>query len=410
MPYGPFSDFDEFEQWRKRLAKNDVLYGILDQRNDRILGYIAYIRVNLEHQSIEIGHVLFSKEIQKTRIASEAVILLIVHAFERVGIKRCEWKCDSLNHGSFKAAERFGFLLEGIFRNHRVVTQRNRDTLWLSILDTEFPNLKKCYDLWLSEENFDSRGQQKLKLSELTENIPDRTQMNVEWKSDSDPLTNSKFGIQVGPFIQKQEILKNYAHMGKRCKLVPIEEIEILEINMTSLYDGSNLSKESFEKTRQKAHLNFGVIDLNSKSLNGLIGFDTVDEKNGSIEIANIYISENSTLVYESVILLLKFAFEKLGFRRCEIKCWKSNEAALNFITSLGFSVEAVFRNHLIFEGISKDSVYASIIESEFEQLSKLWDQWLANPEEIHLKELTKTAKHTNPPKITVDNRLFGYQ
>jgi RimJ/RimL family protein N-acetyltransferase len=119
---------------------------------------------------IEVGHIFFSPALQKTPIATEAIFLLMRYVFEELGYRRFEWKCDNGNAPSKRAAERFGFTPEGLFRQHMIVKGRNRDTAWFSILDREWPALKLAYEAWLDPQNFAPDGQQKSQLRTAIEN------------------------------------------------------------------------------------------------------------------------------------------------------------------------------------------------------------------------------------------------
>jgi RimJ/RimL family protein N-acetyltransferase len=103
-------------------------------------------------------------ELQRTRESTESIYLMMKHCFDDLGVRRLEWKCDSLNAPSRAAALRFGFTFEGIFHQHVIVKGRNRDTAWFAILDHEWPALKTGFEAWLSPDNFDGSGHQKAKL------------------------------------------------------------------------------------------------------------------------------------------------------------------------------------------------------------------------------------------------------
>ena len=113
---------------------------------------------------IEIGHIWMSPELQRTREATEAVFLMMRYCFGDLGVRRLEWKCDALNAPSRKAAERFGFTFEGIFRQHCIVKGRNRDTAWYAMLDKEWPKAHDAFEAWFKDSNFDAQGRQKAKL------------------------------------------------------------------------------------------------------------------------------------------------------------------------------------------------------------------------------------------------------
>jgi RimJ/RimL family protein N-acetyltransferase len=179
LAYGPFTSHGEFTMWlRERAASNDPLfYAVVDQQSLRALGMASYLRIVPEHGVIEIGHIWFAPAMQRTRQATEAIFLLARHAFDDLGNRRLEWKCDSLNEPSRRAADRFGFTFEGIFRQHQVVKGRNRDTAWYSITDGEWPLRRAAFEAWLAPENFDDAGSQRRSLTAVRASIeePDKS-------------------------------------------------------------------------------------------------------------------------------------------------------------------------------------------------------------------------------------------
>jgi RimJ/RimL family protein N-acetyltransferase len=127
----------------------------------------SYLRITPEMGSIEVGHICLSPEIARGRAWTEAMFLMMDWAF-RAGYRRYEWKCDALNIPSRRAAQRLGFSYEGVFRQAAVVKGRNRDTAWFAIVDKEWPALSEAYRAWLSPANFDAKGRQLERLSDLT--------------------------------------------------------------------------------------------------------------------------------------------------------------------------------------------------------------------------------------------------
>jgi RimJ/RimL family protein N-acetyltransferase len=125
------------------------------------------MRIEPLHGVIEIGNIWFGTPLQRTVGATEAIFLLARNAFEGLGYRRLEWKCNALNAASRRAAERFGFTFEGVFRNHMVIKGRNRDTAWYAITDDQWPAIGAGFTAWLAEENFDARGRQRRALGEL---------------------------------------------------------------------------------------------------------------------------------------------------------------------------------------------------------------------------------------------------
>jgi RimJ/RimL family protein N-acetyltransferase len=167
LAYGPFADQDEFTVWLKKQAASadPLFFAVVDWESMRALGMASFMRMVPEFGVIEIGHIWFSPELQRTRQATEAIYLLAKHAFDDLGNRRLEWKCDSLNEPSKRAAERFGFRYEGVFRQHMVVKGRNRDTTWFSMTDGEWPLRKAAFEAWLAPENFDEEGRQRKSLA-----------------------------------------------------------------------------------------------------------------------------------------------------------------------------------------------------------------------------------------------------
>ena len=169
LPYGPFDDLAAFRAWlEERAASEDPLFfTIHDKGLGRAAGMMSYLRITPEHGVIEIGHIWFSPPLQRTPAATEALFLSMQNAFDRLGNRRLEWKCNALNEASRRAALRLGFQYEGTFHQHLVVKGLNRDSAWFSILDHEWPRLRSNFETWLSPDNFDASGNQKLSLGAL---------------------------------------------------------------------------------------------------------------------------------------------------------------------------------------------------------------------------------------------------
>ncbi len=145
-------------------ADDPLLFAIVDRATGRAAGAAAYLRMAPAHGVIEIGHIWFGSSLQRTAAATEAIFLLARHAFDDLGHRRLEWKCDARNAWSRRAAERFGFTFEGVFRQHMIVKGANRDTAWYAILDGEWPLLRAGFERWLDPANFDDAGRQRTAL------------------------------------------------------------------------------------------------------------------------------------------------------------------------------------------------------------------------------------------------------
>jgi RimJ/RimL family protein N-acetyltransferase len=129
---------------------------------------VTFTRVEPLHGQVEVAAVIFARALQRTTAATEAIHLSMRYAFEELGYRRFEWKCDSLNEPSRRAAVRLGFVYEGRFRHHMVTKGRNRDTDWFSVTDAEWPTVKAAHEKWLDPANFDTAGRQRARLSDLT--------------------------------------------------------------------------------------------------------------------------------------------------------------------------------------------------------------------------------------------------
>lgn len=172
LPYGPFDDIDDYRLWMSEscLGDDPMFFAIRDLGSGEALGVASYLRISPSCGSIEVGHLNYSPRLQRTPAATEAMYLMMRHAFE-LGYRRYEWKCNALNAASRTAAQRLGLSFEGVFRQHTVVKGRNRDTAWYAAIDSEWPELRRAFEQWLDPSNFDATGKQGLRLSELTARI-----------------------------------------------------------------------------------------------------------------------------------------------------------------------------------------------------------------------------------------------
>jgi RimJ/RimL family protein N-acetyltransferase len=168
LPYGPYPNYAAYLAWVEQVsAKQDPLFfAIVDEQTGKAVGVASYLRITPASGTIEVGHLNFSPMLARTPAATEAMYLMMKHAFE-LGYRRYEWKCNALNLPSCEAAKRLGFTFEGIFRHALVAKGHNRDTTWFSIIDTEWPLIRAVIEQWLSPSNFDETGQQRLSLNSI---------------------------------------------------------------------------------------------------------------------------------------------------------------------------------------------------------------------------------------------------
>jgi RimJ/RimL family protein N-acetyltransferase len=164
---GPFYDRPTFDRAleRKATSGDPLFFAILDHTTRRATGLAAFMRIEPTHRVIEVGSILYTKALQRTRGATEAMYLMARYVFEELEYRRYEWKCNALNAASRRAALRLGFAFEGVFRQHMIVKGRSRDTAWYAMIDAEWPARKAAFERWLSPDNFDRDGRQRTPLA-----------------------------------------------------------------------------------------------------------------------------------------------------------------------------------------------------------------------------------------------------
>jgi RimJ/RimL family protein N-acetyltransferase len=165
---GPFRERSGFDAALKSMeaSQDPLYYAIIDSSTGKATGRASFLRIEPKHRVIEVGAILYTPLLQRTRGATEAMYLMMRYAFETLGNRRYEWKCNALNEPSRRAALRLGFTFEGVFRHHMIVKGENRDTAWFSILDKEWPGVKEAFEKWLAPENFTAEGVQKRSLGD----------------------------------------------------------------------------------------------------------------------------------------------------------------------------------------------------------------------------------------------------
>src|SRR5690606_35392309 len=155
-----------FGQWLDKAAasQDPMHYAVVDRKTGKAAGRQTFMRIDQGHGVIEIGSIYWGPLLARTPAATEALYLFARHAFDDLGYRRFDWKCDNENGPSKRAAERFGFAFEGIFRQHMVMKGKNRDTAWFAMLDGDWPMQRRAFEEWLDAGNFDAEGRQKRRL------------------------------------------------------------------------------------------------------------------------------------------------------------------------------------------------------------------------------------------------------
>ena len=169
LGYGPFDSLATFTKWFEGCAasQDPLFFAVVDTASGQAKGMVSYLRMEPVHGAIEIGHIWFAPALQRTRQATEAIYLLAKEVFDELGYRRLEWKCNSENAPSRRAADRFGFVYEGIFRQHMVIKGRNRDTAWFAMTDGDWPLRRDAFKSWIAASNFDEQGRQRRSLVEI---------------------------------------------------------------------------------------------------------------------------------------------------------------------------------------------------------------------------------------------------
>lgn len=167
IPVAP-TTLEELTGWLDSLGADPAAVPlVLCTPERRAVGTASYLRLDAAHGSVEVGAIVYADELKQTSAATEAMYLMMRHAFDDLGYRRYEWKCDALNAPSRRAAQRLGFTYEGTFRNALIYKGRNRDTDWFSITGEEWPALRVAYETWLAPANLDSGGRQLRSLSQI---------------------------------------------------------------------------------------------------------------------------------------------------------------------------------------------------------------------------------------------------
>lgn len=173
LPYGPFDDKAAFFAWlgEREASTDPMFFAIVEGESGRAKGVCSIMRIDAKNGVLEIGHIWFSPVLQRSAAATEAIFLLMRRTFDELGYRRLEWKCDNANTRSKRAALRFGFTPEGVFRKLSVVKGRNRDTAWFSLLDDEWLSNRAVFVSWLAAANFTADGCQRRSMAEMRAEI-----------------------------------------------------------------------------------------------------------------------------------------------------------------------------------------------------------------------------------------------
>jgi RimJ/RimL family protein N-acetyltransferase len=163
VPSGPFDDFEAFRHWAEESCRgaDSLVHTVIDLTTKKAVGVASFLGIDPSNGVIEVGAIKYAPALQRTTAGTEAMYLMMNRVFDELGYRRYEWQCNNLNAASKRAAERYGFTFEGVFRQAAIVKGRNRDTAWFAIIDKEWPAIKGAFEAWLSPENFNDDGLQR---------------------------------------------------------------------------------------------------------------------------------------------------------------------------------------------------------------------------------------------------------
>ena len=180
MSFGPFADRESFRAWLtpQEESEDPLVFALIDRVSGKARGMASYLRIVPDWASCEVGSIWYAPTLKRSRAATEAMYLMAAHVFDDLGYRRYEWKCDSHNAASRRAALRLGFSYEGLFRQHMIYKGRNRDTARFAMTDQDWPALKAAFEVWLANNNFDADGQQLRALSEIRKGLSEQSTGN----------------------------------------------------------------------------------------------------------------------------------------------------------------------------------------------------------------------------------------
>lgn len=408
---GPFDSRESLRDWMLA-AEHDpaqMFFAYVDKATGKALGNGAFMSMDPGAGVIEAGSIMFSRALQRTRGATEAMFLHLQWAFE-AGYRRFEWTCDPLNAASMGAAERFGFHYEALFRQAYVCKGRNRDKAIFSILDTEWPAVRQAFASWLSDDNFDVDGRQKVSLRALTGPLGGArgTPVDRGLRNTLGQPVDNEVPDWTPPLRPTRETLR-----GQYCRLEPLvlEHAPALHAAHQADREGANWTYLPAEPYPTEAAYAAWVRDaaispdplhytiVTEKGPVGTASLMRIAPAAGSIEVGYITYSpllQRTRASTEAMYLMMKWSFDA-GYRRYEWKCNALNIPSRRAAQRLGFSFEGVFRQAAIVKGANRDTAWYGAIDSEWPSIKAAMETWLdprnfdANGQQIEsLSDLTR--------------------
>ena len=402
--HGPFADEKAFAAWLEgREAQSDPYYYTVHDLHGRALGLVALMHIRPAMRIVEIGSIVYSSELQRTPLGTEAQYLLAHYAFETLGYRRYEWKCDSLNAASRRAALRYGFVFEGIFREHMITKGHSRDTAYFSMLDGEWPDRKRNFERWLQGDNFDRNVRQKISLTALNGaaaepavGVADKSaSAAVRAMATSEPhaVTGQRIGLPVdstpaprpGPVTLK-------GCYGRLEKLRPDHWPDLwgafaghdhvwTYISTDGPFsDASDFSGFIAQRAAAEDPYAYAIVDMRDRAV-GYVTLLRINPQMRVIEVGHVLYSprlQRTPLGTETQYLLARYVFETLGYRRYEWKCNALNAPSRRAALRYGFVYEGTFRQHMIAKGRNRDDAWFSMLDGEWPARKRNFERWLA--------------------------------
>jgi len=402
--HGPFADEKAFAAWLEgREAQSDPYYYTVHDLHGRALGLVALMHIRPAMRIVEIGSIVYSSELQRTPLGTEAQYLLAHYAFETLGYRRYEWKCDSLNAASRRAALRYGFVFEGIFREHMITKGHSRDTAYFSMLDGEWPDRKRNFERWLQGDNFDRNVRQKISLTALNGaaaepavGVADKSaSAAVRAMATSEPhaVTGQRIGLPVdstpaprpGPVTLK-------GCYGRLEKLRPDHWPDLWDafaghdhvwtyISTDGPFsDASDFAGFIAQRAAAEDPYAYAIVDMRDRAV-GYVTLLRINPQMRVIEVGHVLYSprlQRTPLGTETQYLLARYVFETLGYRRYEWKCNALNAPSRRAALRYGFVYEGTFRQHMIAKGRNRDDAWFSMLDGEWPARKRNFERWLA--------------------------------
>jgi RimJ/RimL family protein N-acetyltransferase len=382
---GPFASEQEFTNFiaMRAAAEDPYAYAIIDAAG-RAVGYFTLLRIVPQMRVVEVGHVLYSPALQRTPLGTEAQYLLARYVFETLGYRRYEWKCNSFNAPSRRAALRYGFSYEGTFRNYIIAKGHNRDDAWFSMLDSEWASRKASFERWLAPENFDAEGRQKIGLTTFNgskaEAITRTTAQTVGPLVDTTPARRPEPVMLQGQFGTAARLDARRDAAALWSALGDHLEVWTYISSAGPFADQNAFTAWLADRETKEDPYFFTVLDQDGVAV-GLLALMAIRSEMRAVEIGSIVYGpglQRTPLGTETQYLLARYAFETLGYRRYEWKCNSLNAASRRAALRYGFTFEAIFRQHMITKGRTRDTAWYSIIDGEWPARKASFERWLA--------------------------------